>query len=158
MRHSYPWYIADWRMSEARLILNAEERAIYRELLDELYRTGSLITDEQLLYKICAVTQQEWDRSWPNVRKFFVRDGRHLTNRKAKEVIDKLDVYDAKRTESAKTAADARWKKDKNAPRMPDALPDASAKNAHPHPHPQPPRSEERRVGKECRSRWSPYH
>src|SRR2546430_8835107 len=22
----------------------------------------------------------------------------------------------------------------------------------------QPPRSEERRVGKECRSRWSPYH
>src|SRR2546430_2916434 len=23
---------------------------------------------------------------------------------------------------------------------------------------PSPPRSEERRVGKECRSRWSPYH
>src|SRR2546430_14873734 len=23
---------------------------------------------------------------------------------------------------------------------------------------PRPPRSEERRVGKECRSRWSPYH
>src|SRR5260370_15629072 len=35
---------------------------------------------------------------------------------------------------------------------------------AHPHilstapPTTQPPRSEERRVGKECRSRWSPYH
>ena len=25
-------------------------------------------------------------------------------------------------------------------------------------PRPTPPRSEERRVGKECRSRWSPYH
>src|SRR3989441_8621929 len=25
-------------------------------------------------------------------------------------------------------------------------------------PHPLPMRSEERRVGKECRSRWSPYH
>ena len=24
--------------------------------------------------------------------------------------------------------------------------------------HPMLPRSEERRVGKECRSRWSPYH
>src|SRR2546422_9138193 len=24
--------------------------------------------------------------------------------------------------------------------------------------HANPPRSEERRVGKECRSRWSPYH
>src|SRR5258708_8206020 len=29
----------------------------------------------------------------------------------------------------------------------------------HPKNHPPPPvRSEERRVGKECRSRWSPYH
>ena len=27
-----------------------------------------------------------------------------------------------------------------------------------PKPEVQPPRSEERRVGKECRSRWSPYH
>src|SRR6266498_5033571 len=27
-----------------------------------------------------------------------------------------------------------------------------------PDPGPEPPRSEERRVGKECRSRWSPYH
>src|SRR2546427_6106157 len=26
------------------------------------------------------------------------------------------------------------------------------------HVHPSDPRSEERRVGKECRSRWSPYH
>ena len=25
-------------------------------------------------------------------------------------------------------------------------------------PEPEPARSEERRVGKECRSRWSPYH
>src|SRR2546422_5623160 len=27
-----------------------------------------------------------------------------------------------------------------------------------PNPAPTPARSEERRVGKECRSRWSPYH
>ena len=42
------------------------------------------------------------------------------------------------------------------------ALPQAKAQGD---PHPQPcelfsdaTRSEERRVGKECRSRWSPYH
>src|SRR5256885_13912475 len=29
---------------------------------------------------------------------------------------------------------------------------------AAPVPAPKAPRSEERRVGKECRSRWSPYH
>ena len=28
----------------------------------------------------------------------------------------------------------------------------------HPVPPKESPRSEERRVGKECRSRWSPYH
>src|SRR3712207_8513027 len=31
-------------------------------------------------------------------------------------------------------------------------------KRRSPHIRPRPPRSEERRVGKECRSRWSPYH
>ena len=32
-----------------------------------------------------------------------------------------------------------------------------AAQYLHPKP-PKPIRSEERRVGKECRSRWSPYH
>src|SRR3990167_5472813 len=32
------------------------------------------------------------------------------------------------------------------------------ADQCHPPPHSQKSRSEERRVGKECRSRWSPYH
>ena len=30
--------------------------------------------------------------------------------------------------------------------------------NTNENPYPPTPRSEERRVGKECRSRWSPYH
>src|SRR5256885_10910813 len=33
-----------------------------------------------------------------------------------------------------------------------------SAEKCHEHLAPLPGRSEERRVGKECRSRWSPYH
>ena len=41
------------------------------------------------------------------------------------------------------------------APPRPDPVPEPSM----PEPTPRPPaRSEERRVGKECRSRWSPYH
>src|SRR3712207_9563747 len=31
-------------------------------------------------------------------------------------------------------------------------------RRSRPHLHHRPGRSEERRVGKECRSRWSPYH
>src|SRR2546427_3907 len=44
-------------------------------------------------------------------------------------------------------------------------LPELAARAGRPHAAPplrparrHPPRSEERRVGKECRSRWSPYH
>src|SRR3712207_9597021 len=36
--------------------------------------------------------------------------------------------------------------------------PSSTARLAEPDHHVQAPRSEERRVGKECRSRWSPYH
>ena len=36
--------------------------------------------------------------------------------------------------------------------------PDAVAEPSFPSMIRRPPRSEERRVGKECRSRWSPYH
>ena len=38
---------------------------------------------------------------------------------------------------------------------LPDSLKDTFAKDTSPLPDD---RSEERRVGKECRSRWSPYH
>src|SRR5256885_2262469 len=34
----------------------------------------------------------------------------------------------------------------------------AQERGAHPGSEREPQRSEERRVGKECRSRWSPYH
>src|SRR2546429_210716 len=37
-------------------------------------------------------------------------------------------------------------------------LPSTSCEPGGPKPARQYPRSEERRVGKECRSRWSPYH
>ena len=37
-------------------------------------------------------------------------------------------------------------------------LPSAHVPKPHPSHHLWFPRSEERRVGKECRSRWSPYH
>src|SRR2546430_13757106 len=39
-----------------------------------------------------------------------------------------------------------------------DAIPDRVRESRPPHVGPGESRSEERRVGKECRSRWSPYH
>src|SRR2546422_10323757 len=41
---------------------------------------------------------------------------------------------------------------------LPSAEPDRRAQEIHDLIGAKPDRSEERRVGKECRSRWSPYH
>src|SRR3712207_9398468 len=56
--------------------------------------------------------------------------------------------------------------KDAHQPELPRALEEGVWSDGEPSPRgfsrdggiPQPDRSEERRVGKECRSRWSPYH
>ena len=45
-----------------------------------------------------------------------------------------------------------------NRPRSARAVANACAKNPYAPKIPCHRRSEERRVGKECRSRWSPYH
>lgn len=77
MIESYPWYITDWRESEAALTMTAEQRDVYRNLLDMCWRDGSLPTDEKALRKMALAEPDEWKRSWPIVSKQFVeRDGR----------------------------------------------------------------------------------
>lgn len=136
MRHSYPWYVADWRLSDARMALNNEQRGIYRELLDHLYYTGFLPNDEKQLSRISQSTEREWKRSWPKVRVFFDTKEDGLVNKKASQVIAKLSVYEADRHEAAKTAARARWHASGNPNGNASRMPEASQKNAHPHPLP----------------------
>jgi len=77
MIHSYPWYFADWRSSEAVLCMTLEQRGLYRELLDHCWEAGSLPADEGALRKISQATDKEWARSWPKVAsQFLKRDGR----------------------------------------------------------------------------------
>lgn len=77
IEQSYPWYINDWLGSATRAAMSAEERGIYRDLLDSCWRDGSLPCDESVLQRIAAVTDKEWRRSWPAVKgKFEERDGR----------------------------------------------------------------------------------
>jgi uncharacterized protein YdaU (DUF1376 family) len=109
LRHSYPWYIADWRMSDARMALNNEQRGIYRELLDHLYYTGFLPNDEKQLSRISTSTEKEWRRSWPKIRPFFTTERDGLVNKKASQVIDKLHSYETERQKSGRKGAEARW-------------------------------------------------
>lgn len=91
--HSYPWYIADWRNSETRLNLSLEERGLYRELLDFCYVERSLPADERKLARVALCSDEEFLRSWPNVRKLFNEVNGRYTNAKVSEVLGRLDGY-----------------------------------------------------------------
>ncbi len=83
--HSYPWYPRDWRESETVMRMTAEQRGIYRELLDETWLRGSLPTEEHLLVRMAQCTADEWARSRDVVLACFeLRDGR-LWNPKVDE-------------------------------------------------------------------------
>ena len=85
MIDSYPWYITDWRESPAVLGMTAEQRDIYRNLLDICWRDGSLPTEENVLRKMSLAEPAEWRRSWKIVKlQFIERDGK-LFNRKVDE-------------------------------------------------------------------------
>lgn len=94
MIHSYPWYITDWRESEAVATMTYEQRGLYRELLDLCWREGSLPNDEAILRRLTFGDSDEFQRCWPAVRRQFEeRDGR-LWNRKVDE--KRPEVLDAK--------------------------------------------------------------
>ena len=122
--HSYPWYVADWRLCETRMRLTLEQRGLYRELLDHLFHGGSLPNDERALQQIAGATDKEFTRAWPAVRPcFYEIEGGRLMNAKAAEVLEKLSAYQEQRRDAAKLGADARWHKQRNAERMPSGKP-----------------------------------
>ena len=122
--HSYPWYVADWRLSETRMRLTLEQRALYRELLDHLFHVGSLPNNEKTLQKIAGATDEEFARAWPAVKScFYEIEGGRLMNAKAAEVLEKLKAYQEQRRGAAKLGANARWHNPGNAERIPRGMP-----------------------------------
>lgn len=108
MIHSYPWYMEDWRGSQARLMLNLEERALYRELLDFCYIERSLPTDERMLARIANCSDDEFKRTWPSVQKLFnERNGRYY-NQKVNQVLERLDGYHEQKRKAGRASGERR--------------------------------------------------
>lgn len=111
MIHSYPWYFDDWFSSETRLMMTAEERGIYRDLLDRCYRDGSLPTDHLALMRLAAVTEKEFKRSWRKVStKFVIVDGRLHHERVDAELV-RLSNFREERSQAGSNGAKKRWQK-----------------------------------------------
>jgi len=109
MLHSYPWYTADWRGSEAVAQMSLEEKGMYREMLDRCWEVGSLPVEESLLRRLCGASAWEWKRSWPRVSKqFFEREGR-LHHLKVDEKRPDLETWHNGRKEAGRKGAEKRW-------------------------------------------------
>jgi uncharacterized protein YdaU (DUF1376 family) len=106
---SYPWYTDSWRKDEDVLAMNAEQRDVYRELLDMCWAQGSLPCDERALLKMSLATEREWKRAWPVVQKMFEeRDGR-LWNHKVDEKRPDVMKLKSRRQRGAELTNDKRW-------------------------------------------------
>lgn len=105
---SYPWYIADWRNSKARLLLNLEERAAYRELLDFCYDERTLPTDERALARIVNCSDEEFQRVWLNVQKLFNETNGRYRHPKVDQVLAKLDGYREQKRAAGRASGERR--------------------------------------------------
>ena len=121
MLNSYPFYINDWRRSEAVEAMTVEERGLYRELLDHCWAEGSLPADPKLLRKIARATSREFSRSWPLVSCQFVVRNSRLYCPKVDEKRPDLLCVKLSRSKAASTAVTARWAKEKDTSRIPEA-------------------------------------
>jgi uncharacterized protein YdaU (DUF1376 family) len=88
-----PFFTSDWLASSARIDMTLGERAIYLDLLFQIWeRGGAIPADEARLAKLSMAASEEFAGAWPGVRKHFVAHPDQpgmLTNLKMLDVIRK---------------------------------------------------------------------
>lgn len=90
------------------MAMTSEQRGVYRELLDHCWETGSLPTEELVLFKISRATKCEWRRSWPVVsRQFFEEKGR-LRNQKVDEKRPEIERWHEQKRNAGKRSGAVR--------------------------------------------------
>lgn len=95
----YPWHVDKWRASRKVAKMNATERGIYRELLDECWVEGSIPEDAEGLCEVANCTRAELDAAWPVVGKCFTlrADGRYVNAKIAAVLLAQLEAIERKR-------------------------------------------------------------
>lgn len=68
----YRWYVADYRGSLRVQVLSWEARAIYRELLDEMWRSGFVPNDVRQIAAIARVPLPVVREHWKAVRSLLI--------------------------------------------------------------------------------------
>jgi uncharacterized protein YdaU (DUF1376 family) len=106
---SYPWYTTDWRTCQDVLNMTAEQRDVYRNLLDMAWEWGDLPINVDQLQSLSLASPAEFNRSWPVVSRMFVQIDGRLHNRKVDERRPFVLQQKEARRNKAVDAARKRW-------------------------------------------------
>lgn len=147
------WFWTDRWMGSSAFLLPMEARGLYREMLTQAWTRGArLPASYEAIRRATGCTIEEWDRSWPEIKKYWREDGAHLVNDTQLEIYSKAMGISEKRSALGKKGAEARAnaiaKPQANA--LANTPANASANVKHPSPSPSPslnPYPEERKNG-----------
>ena len=92
------WWIDRWRQSSAYMDLSAEERGVYRELLDELWLRDGLLPANDRLFERLSGSPEVWARVGKNVITRFALTPEGYRNK----THDEVSGESAKRAERQK--------------------------------------------------------
>lgn len=110
----YRWYWRDWRGSRYVQKMTALERGIYRELMDEQWKSGALQNDPEWLAEAAMCTAEELALVWPVVSKCFPpidgSDGHLLANPRLESERTEKDALRVVRAQSGKLGGKAKAK------------------------------------------------
>src|SRR5256886_7854142 len=133
----------------------------YQEVLTDPSYAGQIVCMTYPLIGNYGVNSEDPESSRPWVEGFVVREASRMASSwRAEESLDAyLKRWNIVAIDHIDTRALVRHIRDKGAMRACLSTIDTNADSVIEKARQSPPmRSEERRVGKECRSRWSPYH
>ncbi|MFN8941567.1 MAG: DUF1376 domain-containing protein [Acidobacteriota bacterium] len=114
--NSYPWFIDNWLSSRTRMRLSPLARCVYRELIDQCWKHGSLPKDEKILAKMSLVSDKEFRAAWREIEELFVEKNGELHHETVDEKRPQLVEYKERQAEFGRKGAEARRKAPYKAP------------------------------------------
>lgn len=143
--HAYPVYIEDWRESETRMSISLEARGLLWELIFYSAKQGSSPTSPDMLRKIAACSDEEWERAWPAIAHCFEERGGRLHHARVDKELERMTDKREAVQKKAQGAAKKRWglpeQCSSNAQALPRHTPGIAQpmpKQCHPDPNPDP--------------------
>jgi len=102
------WWIDRWRTSDSYANMNAEQRGVYRELIDELWLRGGLITTDEERLSVLAGGEAVWKRVREVVLSKFEKTPLGYRHDVHDEVFGKAKTFKERQSEKgSKRAAEA---------------------------------------------------